>query len=177
MTRLLKDEKAELVSAVIDALPKGGYQEKITQRAATLAVMALPEAAKTLWKGGHPGLIVTRSIYWYEENQHRGYWTVANATVPGYEDQHERIKADPLILEWVRELIAEKNTRDTLRAQLRAGVEAIRTVEEFKVAFPDLVSYLPTKAEVVANLPVSSVINEAFVAAGLPVPKEVQEAA
>lgn len=173
--RLLKDEKAELISAVIDALPTGGYPDKISQRAVNLAVMALPPAAKALWNDGNRGLIVTRSIYWYEEKEahQRSYWTVANATVPGYEDQHERIKADPLIQEWVRELVAEKDRRDTLRHQLRAGIEAITTVENFKVAFPDLVSYLPPKAAAVANLPVSSELNAAFVAAGLPIPKEV----
>lgn len=165
--RLNKDDKDAFVRAVMDDVPQVDYQAQFEKIVREDAVAKLPPKIRAIWNDKDlRHHIKTTTIYGPYFNYSRQFGGVA---VPGCEYE---IKDDAAIK--VKEIsdasLAQKTTRNELRAKVESVINGCSTLKQALERLPEFAKYLPKDRDGtgVGSLPAVSNVVADLTKAGWP---------
>lgn len=162
--KLTHDIRKQIVTAIMADIPYRTTASDAQDYLLELAENALPEQVRKLWKNSETKQYV--NTYYF-------YYMTVSANLPGvYRNIGEHVdlfgeEAWKKFTDMVEAICAETDERKQTAIDLTVNFTSIRTAKVFEERFPELVKYLPTKAEPVANLPATTNLMDKLKAMGL----------
>lgn len=168
MTTLNKTMRREIVSSVMADLPKLEGEQAIRDMVLKAAVERLPPKVRAVWDDPKlRGFIGTSTVYDGGIGvaipvHDREFWDAGNRRVHTLGEEGAAAFSAA-----VKEYRGRAEERSAVRERLEQALSAVRTVKQFREAYPELAKYAPDDAAPVRNLPATTDLMEKLKAAGL----------
>lgn len=168
MTTLNKTMRREIVSSVMADLPKLEGEQAIRDMVLKAAVERLPPKVRAVWDDPKlRGFIETSTIYEAGIGvaipvHGDDFWAATRRAVHCLGEEGAAAFSAA-----VKEYRGRAEERSAVRERLEQALSAVRTVKQFREAYPELAKYAPDDVTPVRNLPATTDLMEKLKAAGL----------
>lgn len=157
--RLIKDDKAAFVRAVIDDIPTINYDDQVRSKMKAFGLSTLPPDLKDV-AVKYPGYFETRCLY--TPNGCPNVNVICHIDLPNYssswKEKYPEIWAELKEIGKLNE--AQNDARKAMGEKLRAIIDGCSTLKVAKERLPEFEKYLPADRDGhgTTNLPVANVV-------------------